>query len=325
MKPILQVKDLSVAFAGRGEEPVRLDRAEFSLDSGEILCIVGESGSGKSVTSQTIMGILGSNARLKSGEILYGGEDLLKKTDRQMEDIRGKEISMIFQDVMNSLNPVFTIGFQMTETVRRHLRTDRQKARAIAKDLLTEVGLVNVDALMKKYPHTLSGGMKQRVMIAMALVCNPKILIADEPTTALDVTIQAQIMDLLKKLNKDHGMSVILITHDMGVVAEMADRVLVLYAGQVVEEAVVKDIFDKPAHPYTEALLRSIPQARNGRHDRLVSTPGQVPEDYPYMSGCRFAGRCPYYEAGICDSPQAMREVTEVQRARCHRAGGNSI
>lgn len=315
MTPLLKIQELEVTFTGVDQKMVPLDKVSFQLEEGEVLCLVGESGSGKSVTSLSIMGLLGNTGTISHGSIAYEGRELSTLKESELNTIRGKDISMIFQDVMNSLNPVLTIGYQLVETLISHGKMTKKEARAKATGLLTEVGLSNPQTIMKKYPHTLSGGMKQRVMIAMALANEPKVLIADEPTTALDVTIQAQIMNLLRKLNLEHRMSIILVTHDMGVVAEMASRVLVMYAGQIVEEALVDTLFTNPRHPYTKALLRAIPSGISPE-ERLASIDGIVPEQYDHITGCRFANRCPYAEEE-CLGPQDLIPVESAHLVRC--------
>ncbi len=321
MKPLLEVKDLEVAFLTDKKEITRIDKVSFFVNPGEILCIVGESGSGKSVTSLSIMGLLGKNGKLTGGTITFDGENLPEKTEKELDKIRGNELTMIFQDALTSLNPVFTVGTQLTETMVAHLKITKKEAGKRAIDLLKKVGLPDSAAVLKKYPHTLSGGMRQRVMIAMALACNPRLLIADEPTTALDVTIQAQIMELLRKLNKEFNMSIILITHDMGLVAEMADRVLVMYAGQIVEEAKAGSLFKTPGHPYTQALLQSIPSIRDNGSRELVPIKGTVPEQYQEIKGCRFANRCLYVQTD-CSKEQKLAGLYEGHLIRCWRADG---
>ncbi len=319
MPSVLEVKQVSVAFADGKKMKRRVEDISFSLQEGEVLAVVGESGSGKTVTALTILGILPANGRVLSGEISYAGRDLLRLSDRQMNEIRGKDIAMIFQNVMTGLNPVLTIGYQLTETIRQHMVLSRRESRQRGMVLLKEVGLANPVEVMKKYAHTLSGGMKQRVMIAMALACDPRILIADEPTTALDVTIQAQILSLLKKEQKEKNLSMLMVTHDMGVVAEMADRVMVMYAGQIVEEASVEALFHSPQHPYTRALLQAIPSVVKDRSKRLAAIEGLVPEDYDAILGCRFSNRCRYYKAGQCDREQALQICGEDHLVRCER------
>ncbi|WOC31403.1 MULTISPECIES: ABC transporter ATP-binding protein [Caproicibacterium] len=317
MADLLEVEDLEVTFAGEAQA-VRLDRVSFSVRQKEILCIVGESGCGKSITSLAVMGLLPVNGGVTNGRVLFEGRDLLQLSEKELDTVRGSEMTMIFQDALTSLNPVFTIGSQLTESIRAHTQIDRKHAQAQAVSLLEKVGLQDAPALMKKYPFALSGGMRQRVMIAMALACSPKLLIADEPTTALDVTIQAQIMQLLKRLQRETNMSVVLITHDIGLVAQMADRVLVMYAGQIVEQAPVPELFHHPAHPYTQALLQTVPGIHDEPGRRLASIPGSVPEAYQNITGCRFAGRCPYAQEA-CAAPQPMYRVTAEHAARCLR------
>lgn len=316
MTPLLEVKDLRVSFQNGKNIFTGATDVSFHVDTGEILCIVGESGSGKSITTLSIMGLLGKTGRVESGSILFDGEEISGKSEKELDKIRGSKLAMIFQDALTSLNPVFTIGNQMMEAIISHTKLSKREAEERSKYLLDKVGLSDGEALLKKYPHTLSGGMRQRVMIAMALACNPKLLVADEPTTALDVTIQAQIMELLRSLNKEFAMSVILITHDMGVVAEMADRVMVMYAGEVVEEAPVKLLFKSPGHPYTKALLLSIPGAGGKAEEKLIPIEGTVPEDYDQIIGCRFANRCSYAEEA-CKQPQKLIVGEENQWIRC--------
>ena len=299
-----------------------VDGISFFVDAGEILCLVGESGCGKSVTSLSLMGLLGRGGRVSAGEALFEGQDLLAMKEEELDRLRGDRISMVFQDPLTSLNPVFTIGRQIGESIRVHMGLGRAEADERALVLLNKVGMPDAKAAMKKYPHMLSGGQRQRVMIAMALACNPRLLIADEPTTALDVTIQAQIMELIRQLQKELNMSVILITHDIGLVAQMADRMMVMYAGQIVEQAPVLELFYHPAHPYTQALLRSVPSVpRVGKgkkegQKRLESISGVVPEHYDRIAGCRFADRCPYCEER-CLNPQEERRAGEGHLVRC--------
>lgn len=314
MNDVLIVRGLTTAFdTDRGTE-VRVDDVSFHLKSGETLAIVGESGSGKSVTALSIMRLLGKGSRIDHGEVLLEGQDLLKLSEAQMQAVRGHHISMIFQEPMTALNPVLTIGFQMIEAIRLHLPLSKKEARELALEMLQKVGLPQPEQVMKSYPFTLSGGMRQRVMIAMALACKPKVLIADEPTTALDVTVQAQIMRLMKKLCAETGTAIILITHDLGLVAEMADRVLVMYAGQVVEEADVFELFERPRHPYTQGLLRSVPTLEGSQ--KLLSIPGTVPAHYDRLEGCRFANRCPLVKDACRPSPPLM-DIGEGHRTRC--------
>ena len=310
MSQLLKVTELKTVFDGDMGRTISIDGVSFEVKEGETLCIVGESGCGKSVTSLSILGLLGRGGEVVEGEILFEGKNLLELSEKELDSIRGNKLTMIFQDALSSLNPVFTIGNQLIESIRAHLSVNRKEARQRAIELLHKVGLSEPDKIMRKYPFTLSGGMRQRVLIAMALSCNPRLLIADEPTTALDVTIQAQIMQLLRELQKEFAMSVILITHDIGLVAEMADRVLVMYAGQIVEEAKVTDLFAAPAHPYTQALLQSVPSIYDSADRQLSSIEGTVPDNYQEITGCRFAGRCPY-QREECMQPQGMVEVEQ--------------
>lgn len=294
MAHFLEVENLKIGFEIKGRTVVAVDDVSFSVDKGETLCIVGESGSGKSVTSMAIMQLLAvPPARYMGGTIYFDGENLLEKTEREMNAIRGKRIAMIFQEPMTALNPVLTIGYQMTETIRTHMGLHKKQAIQRAEELLQEVGINDVEKRMKQYPHELSGGMKQRVMIAMALSCNPQLLIADEPTTALDVTIQAQILGLLKKIKKDFGMTVVFITHDLGVVVGIADKVAVMYAGKIVETGEVHEIFANPRHPYTQGLISCIPKL-DTNDTRLTTIQGMVPRLVDMPAGCRFSTRCPY-------------------------------
>ncbi|MCZ8514264.1 ABC transporter ATP-binding protein [Paenibacillus filicis] len=289
---LLEINDLKTHFImDRGEIPA-VDGVDLYIKEGEVLGIVGESGCGKSVTSLSIMRLIPEPpGKIVGGTIRFFGEDLVKAKEKRMKALRGNEISMIFQEPMTSLNPLLTIGKQVAETIKIHLRVSRKRARELAIDMLKKVGIPRAEAIMDEYPHQLSGGMRQRVMIAMALSCEPKLLIADEPTTALDVTIQAQILDLMKKLNKDTGTAIMLITHDLGVVAEMCNRVVVMYAGKVVEEGNVFQIFKNPRHPYTKGLIQSIPRM-DTENETLYSIPGNVPMPGAIKEGCRFAPRC---------------------------------
>ena len=298
---LLEVKNLKTSFFTREGEVKAVDGITFSLEAGRALGIVGESGCGKSVTALSIMGLIPKPpARIVDGSVEFQGRDLTQLTERQMEDVRGKEIAMIFQDPMTSLNPTLKIKTQITEVLDRHFGYSKDEARRRAVDLLEEVQIPNAAERLDDYPHRFSGGMRQRVMIAIALACNPKVLIADEPTTALDVTVQADILDLLEDLRRDHDMGLILITHDMGVVAEVADEVAVMYAGQIVEQAQTLELFDHPEHPYTEALLGALPQLEGEdiRAGRLLSIPGRPPDLIAPPPGCRFAPRCRFAHLG---------------------------
>lgn len=316
MSHLLEVNGLTTAFTGDYGETVSVDHISFYVDEGEAVCIVGESGCGKSVTSLSIMGLLGRGGAVTDGSVLFDDKNLLAMTEKELDQIRGNQITMIFQDPLTSLNPVFTVGNQITESIRAHMPLSKKEAAERAEMLLNRVGMPEAKETMKKYPHTLSGGMRQRVMIAMALSCNPRLLIADEPTTALDVTIQAQIMTQLRQLQKEMGMSMVLITHDIGLVANMADRVLVMYAGQIIEEASVKELFGKPVHPYTRALLNTVPGIRDEPDRQLISIPGMVPESYDDIPGCRFADRCPYLRPE-CDMPQEDYDFGNGHKAKC--------
>jgi oligopeptide/dipeptide ABC transporter ATP-binding protein len=312
---ILEVNDLRTHFFTREGVVQAVDGVTFALEKGQTLGLVGESGCGKSVTALSIMGLIPKPpARIVSGSVLFEGRDLVQLKDRQLEEIRGKEIAMIFQDPMTSLNPTLKISTQITEVLRRHLDMPKQQARRRAVELLEEVRIPKAAERLDDYPHRFSGGMRQRVMIAIALACNPKLLIADEPTTALDVTIQAGILDLLDDLRREHEMSMIIITHDMGVVAETADRIAVMYAGQIVEYAPALDLFAHPEHPYTEALLAALPQleAEDARGGRLTAIPGLPPSLVDPPDACRFAERCPY----ATDDDPCGREPQELRELR---------
>ena len=316
MSHLLTISDLTIAFTGDTGTHEVTDHLSLTLDEGEIVCLVGESGCGKSVTSMSLLGLLGPGGSVKEGSICYEDRDLITLSEKELDQIRGKEISMIFQDPMSSLNPTFTIGYQIMEGLRIHLGLKKREAWVRAVELLARVGMKEPELVMKSYPHTLSGGMRQRAIIAMALACNPKLLIADEPTTALDVSVQAQIVELLKKLQKESQMAVLLITHDMGVVSHMADRVLVMYAGQIVEEAEAEELFRHPSHPYTRALLAAIPTTGDSEERKLSSIPGMVPENYDTISGCRFADRCPYTRQE-CHQRIGLREISKEHTVRC--------
>lgn len=324
MPHLLEVKDLTTVFAGDYGKNTSVDHVSFHVDQGEVVCIVGESGCGKSVTSLSIMGLLGKGGAVVDGSVLFDGKNLLVMKEKELDQIRGDELTMIFQDPLTSLNPVFTVGSQLTESIRIHMHLSKEQSRQRAIDLLTKVGMPDAEHVIKKYPHTLSGGMRQRVMIAMALSCNPKLLIADEPTTALDVTIQAQIMKLLKELQQEKNMAMILITHDIGLVANTADRVLVMYAGQIIEEADAEEIFAHPKHPYTQALLDTVPTIRDDESRQLQAIPGMVPESYDDITGCRFADRCPYRREK-CDKPQEDYDFGGGHTAKCVVAYGEEL
>jgi oligopeptide/dipeptide ABC transporter ATP-binding protein len=291
---LLELRGLTTTFQTARGEISAIEDISFELNAGEILGIVGESGSGKSVTALTIMGLLPQPpARIAAGSVRFAGEELTTASSNRMEKIRGAGISMVFQEPMTSLNPVFTIGEQIMETVRAHERMSASAQRERAIEMLDRVGIPSATERLNDYPHQLSGGQRQRVMIAMSLACRPKLLIADEPTTALDVTIQAQVLDLLMDLRDELGMAIMIITHNMGVIAEVADRVLVMYAGRMIEQSPAADLFDAPQHPYTKGLLACVPTLQQDRH-RLIAIPGSLPEPARRPPGCRFAPRCTY-------------------------------
>jgi len=317
---LLEVRGLTTAFETARGEITAVEEVSFSLDKGEILGIVGESGSGKSVTALTIMGLLPQPpARVAAGEVRFAGQVLTELSDARMQRIRGPGIAMVFQEPMTSLNPVFTIGEQIMETIRAHERLPQRAVYARAVEMLEKVGIPSAARRMTDYPHQLSGGQRQRVMIAIALACSPKLLIADEPTTALDVTIQAQILDLLLDLRDELGMAIMIITHNMGVIAETADRVLVMYAGRVVEEAPVARLFDRPLHPYTQGLLECVPSLTD-ETERLVAIPGTLPDPARRPHGCRFAVRCRYALAECRAALPALRDYDAGHTAACIRA-----
>ena len=288
---LLEVKDLETEFKVKRGTVKAVNGVSFEVDKGEILAVVGESGSGKSVTSLSVMGLIRDPGRVAGGEILFNGENLLKKSTKEMQAVRGDKISMIFQEPMTSLNPVYRVKDQIMETILTHTTMNKKEALKRAIEMLDLVGIPAPEQRVNDYPHQMSGGMRQRVMIAMALACDPELLIADEPTTALDVTIQAQILDLINRLREKLGMAVLLITHDLGVVAETADKVVVMYCGRVVEQATVEQLFTKPLHPYTQGLLDSIPKMDEDR-ERLYMIKGIVPDPLHLPKGCSFADRC---------------------------------
>lgn len=289
---LLEVNNLKTEFKMRKGIVKAVDNVSFSIDKGEVLAVVGESGSGKSVTSLSIMGLLQDPGKVTGGEVLFKGENLLTKSKKEMQEIRGNHISMIFQEPMTSLNPVYKIKEQLMESIMLHMKLSKKEAYERAVEMLDLVGIPSPRERASDYPHQMSGGMRQRVMIAMALACNPELLIADEPTTALDVTIQAQILELLNEMRKKFNMAVLLITHDLGVVSETADRVAVMYCGRVMENADVKDIFDNPLHPYTEGLLKSIPRLEDESEEPLYMIKGMVPNPLKMPAGCPFSDRC---------------------------------
>ena len=308
---LLEVQDLGVEFGAFRA----VDNVSLHVDAGEVLGIVGESGSGKSVTALALMGLIDEPGRVHAQRLMFDGRDLLAMPLKERRGLLGKDIAMIFQDPMASLNPCFTVEFQLVETLRIHEGGSRKALRARALELLKQVEIPDAERRLSAYPHQLSGGMSQRVMVAMAIACNPRLLIADEPTTALDVTIQAQMLALLIKLQRERGMALMLITHDLGVVAEVAQRVLVMYAGQVVETARVPDIFEAPRHPYTEALLSALPEHNIGRR-RLRSMSGMVPGAFDRPTGCLLAPRCAYVQTRCRDERPTLDGDVGAQ-ARC--------
>ncbi|MFZ3590437.1 ABC transporter ATP-binding protein [Bacillus sp. DJP31] len=314
---ILEVKNLQTHFSTDRGVVKAVDGVDFKVNRGQTLGIVGESGCGKSITSLSIMRLIATPpGKIAGGEVLFKGENILSYSEEKMRSIRGNEISMIFQEPMTSLNPVYSVGEQIAEAFRIHQKLNRKKAWEKAVEMLTLVGIPSPEKRAKQEPHELSGGMRQRVMIAMALACNPSLLIADEPTTALDVTIQAQILDLLKKLQEDFGSAIIMITHDLGVIAETCDMVAVMYAGKVVEYTDVDSLFEQPKHPYTEGLLGSIPRVDEDR-DELLTIKGSVPSPFDMPVGCRFAPRCPYATDLCHERLPELNTLENNEQVRC--------
>ncbi len=326
LSPVLSVEDLKVVFSTRKGEVHAVNTINFNLNSGELLGVVGESGSGKSVTMMSLLGLLPSPpAEVKGGTVLFEGKDLLKSSSSEIRRVRGGKIGFIFQDPMTSLNPVFSVGFQIMEPLKKHIRLSRRQAKTRALELLDLVGIPDPQKRFKDYPHQFSGGMRQRVMIAIALACDPKLLIADEPTTALDVTIQAQILELVKDLRKKLGMAIIWITHDLGVIAGIATRVIVMYAGQIVELASVEELFANPQHPYTKALIGTIPAVRGERASRLNSIRGQAPTTLKEPSFCSFHPRCDFaFEKCVNHNPQLLEHGSNHLVA-CHLMDNKGI
>ncbi|WP_121640536.1 ABC transporter ATP-binding protein [Virgibacillus sp. Bac330] len=325
--PVLEVNNLKTYFYLENNFVARaVDGVDFTIHQGETLAIVGESGSGKSITSLSIMQLINKPGKIVDGTICLEGDNLLTKSSKQMTKIRGNDIAMIFQEPMTALNPVYTIGSQIVETIRKHKNLSKHAARERAIELLNLVGFPRAKEVMNEYPHQLSGGMRQRAMIAMAISCDPKLLIADEPSTALDVTIQAQILDLLMEMKERLNMSILLVTHDLGVVAEYADRVLVMYGGQIVEETTVEAIFEETKHPYTIGLLESLPSLEK-EVKRLGAIKGSVPPAYLFPKGCRFADRCPHVMDQCRESNPELLSIAPTHKARCYLyelGGGHS-
>ncbi|MDQ0215967.1 peptide/nickel transport system ATP-binding protein [Oikeobacillus pervagus] len=314
---LLEIKDLQTSFHTDDGKVTVVNGVNFQVAKGEIVGIVGESGCGKSVTSLSILGLIPKATSEIKGEILFNSENLIAASEKRMRKLRGNEIAMIFQEPMTSLNPVFTIGEQLSEVLKIHNKSlTKKQAKLRAIEMLKKVGLPRAEELMKEYPHQLSGGMRQRVMIAIAMICVPELLIADEPTTALDVTIQAQILDLMRKLNSETNTAIMLITHDLGVVAEMCHRIIVMYSGKVVEEADVRTIFKDAKHPYTIGLIKSVPDMRN-KIDRLYSIPGNVPKPGSIQKGCHFAPRCTHAIQKCLEKTPKLTNVSQNQKVRC--------
>ncbi|MDN4494769.1 ABC transporter ATP-binding protein [Ureibacillus aquaedulcis] len=313
---LLEIKDLKTYFHTENGVVPSVDGVSFSLKKGETIAIVGESGSGKSVTSLSIMGLIGSPGKIEGGEVLFEGQDLTTMSKRNMRKLRGNDIAMIFQEPLTSLNPLFTVGNQISESIRLHQKASKEEAKIKSIEMLKKVGIPRAEKVYSSYPHLLSGGMRQRVMIAMALSCNPKLLIADEPTTALDVTIQAQILQLMKNLTNENDTSIMLITHDLGVVAEMVDTVIVMYAGQVVEYTDVFTLFKEPKHPYTKGLLDSTPKIHELK-DELQSIEGTVPAPGTITQGCKFQTRCTRATAKCFVEEPELKELSSNHKVRC--------
>ncbi|WP_242269825.1 ABC transporter ATP-binding protein [Bacillus cereus group sp. BfR-BA-01408] len=314
---LLEVNNLKTSFFIESGEVEAVRGVTFRLNKGEVVGIVGESGSGKSVMAKSVMALVTSPGKVKEGEILFHNENILSKSEKELRSIRGNQISLISQDPMSALNPVVKIGKQMTEVIIRHQKVKKKEAERIAVNLLKQVGLSSPEERVKQYPHELSGGMKQRVMIAMAMSCNPDLLIADEPTTALDVTIQAQILDLMKNLKNETNMALLLITHDLGIVAQNCTRVIVMYGGLIMEEGPVLDIFQSPNHPYTKGLLNSLPKISNGVKERLAPIQGVTPNLLNPPKGCPFAERCPH-AMDICEKERPPYfEIGNERRSMC--------
>ena len=317
MENLLEIKNLKTYLYSNKNEIRAVDGIDLIIKQGETVALVGESGCGKSMTSLSIMGLIPKpNGKIIEGEIILEDTNLISKSEKEMTKIRGNEIAMIFQDPMTSLNPVLTIGNQLISVIIHHLNLSKNEAKIRAIEMLEMVGFSEPEAILKNYPHRLSGGMRQRVMIAMAMSCNPKLLIADEPTTALDVTIQAQVLELMKELSQRFSTSILLITHDLGVVSELADKVVVMYAGQIVEVAEIEDLFEKPLHPYTQGLIESVPKI-SGDIEKLYSIPGNVPAPGTIPKGCKFAPRCKFAFDKCKEVIPSINEVEDGRQVRC--------
>jgi peptide/nickel transport system ATP-binding protein/oligopeptide transport system ATP-binding protein len=319
---LLEVRNLKTYFATRRGEVRSVEDVSFTVERGEVLSLVGESGCGKSVTALSVMRLIAPPGRIVGGEVLFEGRDLLKLSEAEMRSIRGDDIAMIFQDPMTSLNPVYTVGEQIAEAIRLHRKVSKKEAWNQAIEGMKDVAIPAPEARAKSYPHEMSGGMRQRVMIAMALACDPKLLIADEPTTALDVTIQAQILELLTELREKRNLALLLITHDLGVVAETSDRVAVMYAGKIVEQATARELFNRPKHPYTEGLLRAVPRLDESvaeKRKRLRTIEGVVPNPLDLPPGCRFAPRCEHAQEKCREGEIPLIDVGAEHLSRCVR------
>ena len=322
-RPIITVKNLKTYFYTNQRCNKAINGVSFQVKKGKTLCVVGESGCGKSVTASSIMQLLPKLSRIEEGEIIYHGEngdiriDQLERNGKEMRSLRGKDIAMIFQDPMTALNPVYTIGYQIMENILGHEKVSKKEAYDRTLNLLIGMGIPFPEQRINEYPHQFSGGMRQRAMIAMAMSCNPKVLIADEPTTALDVTIQAQIFELMEKLKRDYETAILLITHDMGVVAELADEVAVMYMGNIIESGDVREVLKTPAHPYTEALLKSIPILGKGREQELHPIKGSTPDPFDRPIGCQFAPRCNYYACEKCNTMPSEEIISKTHMVRC--------
>jgi oligopeptide/dipeptide ABC transporter ATP-binding protein len=318
--PLLSVRDLTVVFPRQNSAAAAVDTVSFDLAEGECMAIVGESGSGKSMICQAVIRLVPEPGRITGGRVVFDGTEMLTCSTRQLRRIRGGDVGMVFQDPSSTLNPLFTVGRQLTDVIRQHLSCSRNSARARAEEVLGHVGFPDAKTRMKSYPGELSGGLRQRVSIAMALSCRPRLVICDEPTTNLDVSIQAQIIELLRGLKDEFGFSIIFVTHDIGLTPHLADRILVLYAGHAVEEGPVRDVLDRPAHPYTIGLLRSAPSLTSERDRHLPTIPGVVPPLGQLLPGAPFASRCPVVISGVCDvSEPGWSDAGPGHRVACHR------
>lgn len=314
---LLEVNNLKTNFYNKGSKIEAVRGISFKLNDGEIVGIVGESGSGKSVAMKSILGIIPKNAKIENGEVFFKGRDILKLSNKEKQKIKGKDMAMIFQDPMTALNPLIKVGKHLEEVILRYNKISKEEARKKAIDMLNLVGIPMPEKRLNQYPHEFSGGMRQRVLIAMALCCEPKLLIADEPTTALDVTIQSQILKLLKELKEKKNMSIVLITHDLGVVASLCKRIVVMYAGMIMEEGLTEDIFYRPLHPYTKALLNSIPKVDEDEKKRLEPIKGTAPSLLNPPKGCPFAERCSFAVDNCFKEVPQYKSISETQKARC--------